>query len=123
MMVEVQEEIVLRTADEGPVETASVRLPEDDAALLQVDQLRPGCWVEFQEDEENTLRCKLTAIIESTGKYIFVDRTGMKVLEHNRTGLALEFRRGAVRTLDDTLLFDRALESVLGNLRRLNRGK
>ncbi|TPG81417.1 hypothetical protein EAH78_00510 [Pseudomonas arsenicoxydans] len=43
--------------------------------------------------------------------------------ERSRTGLALEFRRGAVRALDDTLLFDRALASVLGNLRRLNRGK
>ena len=29
----------------------------------------------------------------------------------------------AARALDDTLLFDRALESVLGDLRRLNRGK
>ena len=123
VMVEVLQGIVLRTADEGPVETASVRLPEDDAGLLQVDQLRLGCWVEFQEDEENTLRCKLAAIIEATGKYIFVNRTGMKVLERSRTGLALEFRRGAVRALDDTLLFDRALESVIGNLRRLNRGK
>jgi hypothetical protein len=123
VMVEVREEIVLRTADEGPIETASIRLPADDAGLLQVDQLRPGGWVEFQEDEENTLRCKLAAIIEATGKYIFVDRTGMKVLERSRTGLALEFRRGAVRTLDDTLLFDRALESVIGNLQRLNRGK
>ncbi|PQP05643.1 MULTISPECIES: DUF1631 domain-containing protein [Pseudomonas] len=123
MMVEVQQEIVLRTADEGPVETGSMRLPQDDVALRQVDQLRTGCWVEFQEDEEHTLRCKLAAIIETIGKYIFVDRTGMKVLEHSRTSLALEFRRGAVRTLDDTLLFDRALESVLGNLRRLNRGK
>ena len=123
LMVEVREEIVLITADEGPVETASVRLPADDPGLLQVDQLHAGCWVEFQEDEENTLRCKLAAIIEATGKYIFVNRTGMKVLERSRTGLALDFRRGAVRTLDDTLLFDRALESVVGNLRRLNRGK
>jgi len=123
VMVEVQQEVVLRTADEGPVDTASVRLPEDDAGLLQVDQLRLGGWVEFQEDEENTLRCKLAAIIEATGKYIFVNRTGMKVLERSRTGLALEFRRGAVRALDDTLLFDRALESVIGNLRRLNHGK
>lgn len=123
LMIEVQEEIVLRTADEGPAESASVRLPPDDAGLLQVDQLRLGAWVEFQEDEENTLRCKLAAIIEATGKYIFVDRTGMKVLERSRTGLALDFRREAVRTLDDTLLFDRALESVIGNLRRLNRGK
>ncbi|KAF2392715.1 DUF1631 domain-containing protein [Pseudomonas frederiksbergensis] len=123
VMVEVREEIVLRTADEGPIETASARLPADDAGLLQVDQLRLGCWVEFQEDEENTLRCKLAAIIEATGKYIFVNRTGMKVLERSRTGLALEFHRGAVRTLDDTLLFDRALESVIGNLRRLNHAK
>lgn len=123
VMVEVRDEIVLRTADEGPIETASIRLPADDAGLLQVDQLRPGGWVEFQEDEENTLRCKLAAIIDATGNYIFVDRTGMKVLERSRTGLALEFRRGAVRTLDDTLLFDRALESVIGNLQRLNRGK
>ncbi|MHC8348780.1 DUF1631 domain-containing protein [Pseudomonas sp. RT4P38] len=123
VMVEVLQEVVLRTADEGPVDTASVRVPENDAGLLQVDQLRLGCWVEFQEDEENTLRCKLAAIIEATGKYIFVSRTGMKVLERSRTGLALEFHRGAVRALDDTLLFDRALESVIGNLRRLNRGK
>src|SRR5471030_1108253 len=102
-MVEVREEIVLRTADEGPVDTASVRLPADDIGLLQVDQLRLGCWVEFQEDEENTLRCKLAAVIDATGKYIFVNRTGMKVLERNRIGLALE--------------------SVIGNLRRLNHGK
>ncbi|MHC8392812.1 DUF1631 domain-containing protein [Pseudomonas sp. LB3P93] len=122
-MVVVLQQIVLRTTDEGPPETVSVRLPADDAGLFQVDQLRPGSWVEFQEEDENTLRCKLAAIIDSTGKYIFVDRTGMKVLERSRTGLALEFRRGAVRALDDTLLFDRALESVLGNLRRLNRGK
>ncbi|MHC8290564.1 DUF1631 domain-containing protein [Pseudomonas sp. XS1P51] len=122
-LVPVLEEVVLRTADEGPVETTSIRLPADDAGLLEVDRLRLGGWVEFQEDEENALRCKLAAIIEATGRYIFVDRTGMKVLERSRTGLALEFRRGAVRTLDDTLLFDRALESVIGNLRRLNRGK
>lgn len=122
-MVEVREEIVLLTGDEGPLERVLVHLPADDPGLFQVDQLHLGCWVEFQEDEENTLRCKLAAIIAATGKYIFVNRTGMKVLESSRTGLALDFRRGAVRTLDDTLLFDRALESVVGNLRRLNRGK
>lgn len=122
-MVEVVQKIVLRTADEGLVEMPPVRLAADDAGLLQVNQLRLGCWVEFQEDEENTLRCKLAAIIQPSGKYIFVNRTGMKVLERSRSSLALEFRSGAVRKLDDTLLFDRALESVLGNLRELNRGK
>ncbi|MEB0044192.1 MULTISPECIES: DUF1631 domain-containing protein [unclassified Pseudomonas] len=121
--VEGLQEIVPLTADEGAVDNACSSLPADDVGLRQVDQLQLGSWVEFQEDEENTLRCKLAAIIDATGKYIFVNRTGMKVLERSRTVLALEFRRGAVRALDDTLLFDRALESVIGNLRRLNRGK
>lgn len=123
LMVQVQEQIQLRTADEGPVEAASTRLSVDDESLVQVDRLTLGCWVEFREDEDNTLRCKLAAIIEATGKYIFVDRTGMKVQERSRAGLALDFRQGVVRTLDDTLLFDRALESVIEHLQRLNRGK
>lgn len=123
LMVQVQEQVQLPTADEGPVEAASTRLSVDDESLVQVDRLTLGCWVEFREDEDNTLRCKLAAIIEATGKYIFVDRTGMKVQERSRAGLALDFRQGVVRTLDDTLLFDRALESVIEHLQRLNRGK
>ncbi|MFC3940587.1 DUF1631 domain-containing protein [Pseudomonas gingeri NCPPB 3146 = LMG 5327] len=118
-MVAVLEEIVLGSPDDAPAEERLVELPENDAGLLWVRQLRVGSWVEIREDDENSLRCKLTAIIESTGKYIFVNRTGMKVLERTVQGLAVEFRRGAVRLLDDALLFDRALESVIGNLRRL----
>ncbi|WP_434708394.1 DUF1631 domain-containing protein [Pseudomonas sp. R1-1] len=121
-MVEVSQKIVL-PADEGDTTLPTVRLPHDDPGLRQVEQLRVGSWVAFTEDDEHTLRCKLAAIIEATGKYVFVDRTGMKVLERSRTALALELRRGVARALDNTLLFDRALESVLGNLRRLNRAK
>lgn len=118
-MVEVVEEIVLLAPGEVREREPEVSLPDDDQALLQVDSLRVGSWVEIQEDEEHKLRCKLAAIIKPTGKYIFVNRTGMKVLEKTRMGLAVEFRRGAIRMLDDALLFDRALESVIGNLRKL----
>lgn len=118
-MVEVVEEIVLLAPGEVPVVEPETVLAEGDSALKQVDSLRVGSWVEFQEDAEHKVRCKLAAVIKPTGKYIFVNRTGMKVLEKTRMGLAVEFRRGAVRLLDDALLFDRALESVIGNLRRL----
>lgn len=118
-MVAVVEEIVLIAPGEQPLGEPGVCLADDDAAVLQVDKLRVGCWVEVQEDEEHKLRCKLAAVIEPTGRYVFVNRTGMKVLEKTRMGLAVEFRRGAIRLLDDALLFDRALEAVLGNLRRL----
>jgi hypothetical protein len=118
-MVEVVEEIVLLAPGESRAPEPEVQLADDDEALLQVDALHVGSWVEIQEDEEHKLRCKLAAIIKPTGKFIFVNRTGMKVLEKTRMGLAVEFRRQAIRLLDDALLFDRALESVIGNLRRL----
>ncbi len=118
-MVEVVEEIILLAPGELRAAEPEASLPDDDESLLQVDNLRVGSWVEFQEDEEHKLRCKLAAVIKPTGKYIFVNRTGMKVLEKTRMGLAVEFRRSAIRLLDDALLFDRALESVIGNLRKL----
>lgn len=118
-MIEVVEEIVLLAPGESHAPEPEIILPDHDEALQQVENLRVGSWVEIQEDAEHKMRCKLAAIIKPTGKYIFVNRTGMKVLEKTRMGLAVEFRRGAVRLLDDALLFDRALESVIGNLRRL----
>ncbi|WP_249583493.1 DUF1631 domain-containing protein [Pseudomonas viridiflava] len=121
-MMEVMEEIVLIAPEEAGLAEPAVQLAEDDAGLRMVDTLRVGCWVEIQEDEEHKLRCKLTAIVEPSGRYVFVNRTGMKVLEKTRMGLAVEFRRGAVRVLDDALLFDRALESVISNLRKLKKG-
>jgi hypothetical protein len=118
-MMAVVEEIVLIAPGEQMLSEPALQLPSDDPGLLQVDTLRLGCWIEIQEDEEHKLRCKLAAIVEPSGRYVFVNRTGMKVLEKTRMGLAVEFRRGAIRVLDDALLFDRALDSVLGNLRKL----
>jgi len=118
-MMAVVEEIVLVGPGEQIQNEPSMQLPADDEGLMQVEKLRLGSWVEIHEDESHKLRCKLAAIVEPSGRYVFVNRTGMKVLEKTRMGLAVEFRRGTIRVLDDALLFDRALESVLGNLRKL----
>lgn len=117
-MTNVVEEIVLIAPEEQLFNEPVQSLPADDAGLLQVNRLNVGVWVEIQEDEEHKLRCKLAAIVEPGGRFVFVNRTGMKVLEKTRMGLAVEFRRGSVRVLDDALLFDRALASVMGNLRK-----
>jgi hypothetical protein len=42
----------------------------------------------------------------------------MKVLGRSRPELAMELHNGVARVLDDTLLFERALERVIGNLKR-----
>jgi hypothetical protein len=118
-MMAVVEEIILVGPGEQIQSEPSLQLPADDEGLMQAEKLRLGSWVEIHEDESHKLRCKLAAIVEPSGRYVFVNRTGMKVLEKTRMGLAVEFRRGTIRVLDDALLFDRALESVLGNLRKL----
>lgn len=82
----------------------------------QVLRFTTGCWFEFKS-EDKPERCKLAAIIKATGKYIFVNRSGVKVAEKTKSGLALELKRGSVQVLNDGLLFDRALESVIDSLR------
>lgn len=88
--------------------------------LEKVDALGEGTWVEMAQGDSR-FRCKLAAIIRATGKYIFVNRAGQKVAENTREGLALDLQSGKVSLLDDGLLFDRALQSVIGNLRNYNK--
>jgi len=84
--------------------------------LDQTDSLRVGAWVELTRDGTK-VRCKLAAFIRATGKYIFVNRSGAKVAEYRRQELAAAMASGAVSMLDDGLIFDRALESIIDNLR------
>ncbi|MCB1646653.1 MAG: DUF1631 family protein, partial [Pseudomonadales bacterium] len=91
----------------------------DDAYYLtQVDHISVGMWVEFQADDDLSIRCKLAAKINAIDKFIFVNRQGIKVVEKTRAGLAEEFRDGTVKLISDGLLFSRALETVIGNLRQ-----
>ncbi|MGM0571337.1 MAG: DUF1631 family protein, partial [Pseudomonadota bacterium] len=71
--------------------------------------------------DSGRLRCKLAAIIRATGKYIFVNRNGAKVAEYQQSELARALSEGRVVMLDDGLIFDRALESIIDNLRHNRR--
>ncbi|HKI74777.1 MAG TPA: DUF1631 domain-containing protein [Pseudomonadales bacterium] len=92
-------------------------LDEDDRHVKQVDSLHVGIWVEFAGEENISIRCKLAARISAIDKYIFVNRQGVKVVEKTRMGLAQELKDGTVKIISDGLLFSRALETVIGNLR------
>jgi len=91
----------------------------DDEYVAMVDSMAVGAWVEFLDDKGEKSRCKLAAIIRASGKYIFVNRVGIKVAEHTRSSLIEEAQAGVISMLDNALLFDRALESVIGHLREM----
>lgn len=114
------------------VDEALLPMPADDeqaelvddlpgaAAISWVESLHAGSWFELAGVEERPAqRCKLAAIISFSGKYIFINRAGMKVAEFTSTALAHHHERQLIRLLADDQLFDRALESVIGNLRQL----
>ncbi|WP_194789930.1 DUF1631 domain-containing protein [Pseudomonas sp. UFMG81] len=111
----VEHGIVLELAEQPPAGPA-LRFGAEAPALRQVQRLRIGAWVEVLDDDE-PLRCKLVARIDSSDRLVFANRTGLKVREWSRDGLAEALRSAQVRVLDDRLLFERALEAVLEQLR------
>ena len=101
------------TEDSGITGTAD---PVSSQWLQKAESLRVGSWIELTRDETR-IRCKLAAFIKATGKYIFVNRSGAKVAEYFRQELAEDMEAGNIGMLDDGLIFDRALESIIDNLR------
>ncbi|MFO8142719.1 MAG: DUF1631 family protein [Marinobacter sp.] len=106
----VQEDVMAATQDESRPLVVSA------GWLARADQLRVGAWIELVRDDVR-VRCKLAAFIKATGKYIFVNRSGAKVAEYYRDDLAAALQEGVLTLLDDGLIFDRALESIIDNLR------
>ena len=117
-MLQVNASMLMPESSDAPT-ASDTELADHEPALATVDSLHTGHWIEFIQDDEHKLRCKLAAISKTTGRYIFVNRSGMKVLEKTRLELAARFKDKTAILLDDALLFDRALESVIGNLRRI----
>jgi len=114
----VMEEIVLTSP--GEAEPAETIEPEPEM-VREINRLTEGVWVELAHEDGQKTRCKLAAIVQPGSKYIFVNRRGMKVAERNRMALAVELKRKTIVILDESQVFDRALEAVIGNLRQLHR--
>ena len=99
--------------------------PESDIAnnyLKRIDAMETGQWVNFSREGSSAFRCKLVAILQPSGQYIFVNRNGVKVEERISSDLAAMLHSGELEILDDSQLFDRALESVIVGLRARNDG-
>ena len=105
------------TGSAAPVKTEKAP-PELDPSLL--DSLRVGNWVDLRQEDGKMLRCRLAAVINGIGRYIFVNRAGIKVAEYNRDSLMDAISEGHLLLIDDDRLFDRALESVISNLRDMD---
>lgn len=106
------EEITLGDEDETEA------TPVEDEFVEQARAIQQGTWVEFAQDNNETLRAKLTWISPVTGIYLFTNRQGLKACDKTLQGLATELRRGTARVLDGAPLFERAVSCVIDGLRK-----
>ncbi|QIT54818.1 DUF1631 domain-containing protein [Aquisalimonas sp. 2447] len=90
-----------------------------DAYRERLDQVAIGTWFEFRQDSGKHLRAKLSARLSGGDRLIFVNRAGFKLADRRRDELAEALRKESVLLLDDNMLFDKALENVVANLRSM----
>nr|WP_269077880.1 DUF1631 family protein [Endozoicomonas montiporae] len=74
-----------------------------------------GQWVEFIGKNDHRLRCKLATINLRTDRYVFVNKSGMKVADWSGSELGRAISNQRVELQDNHQFFDRALQAVMGN--------
>ena len=108
-----EEDVNLRIAEES-----------DDPYIAKAKMLGVGQWVEFidaaEEDggESKKMRCRLAAILRNSGKRIFASRSGVKAGEYTVRDIADRLANETVLLLEDAQLFDKALSSIIDDLRQ-----
>jgi hypothetical protein len=91
-------------------------VPPDSPEWYQVQALQPGNWLEFTLADEPPARAKLSWISPMSGRYLFVNRRGLKVADYAPRELANLFADGKARVLAANALFDRAMTAIVGKL-------
>lgn len=90
--------------------------PEVREELERVNALKPGTWLEFNSDDEHFERAKLSWISPMSGRYLFVNRRGLKVADYSPYELATVMADGRARILASNALFDRAMDAIVDRL-------
>lgn len=98
------------------VEETVPEAEEDTPELRMVHELKPGIWLEFATEGDTIERAKLSWVSPMSGRYLFVNRRGLKVADYAPYELAREIIAGRARVLESTALFDRALDAIVGRL-------
>ena len=111
------EEIVMRSEPDPDTQPDAIEAIEDEF-LAQAKVMKVGMWVEINNpDNDSRERAKLSWISPITGKYLFVNRKGLKVADKTVFALATEMRRGSTMVLEEVPLFDRALDAIVARLK------
>jgi serine/threonine protein phosphatase PrpC len=100
--------------DEGVSEQASETISEE--VLDFVDGLEVGTWFEFSNADGSKTRGRLAWTSADSGRFLFTDLAGAKVVDATHHSLALEFQRNKVKVIEGEPLVDRVMNNVTERL-------
>ncbi|MDX1692683.1 MAG: DUF1631 domain-containing protein [Ketobacteraceae bacterium] len=89
--------------------------------VKKAESLKVGTWFVAQDEKTGkTTRCKLASYIKPNERFVFVNRFGQKTAEKSKQEVAMELQRQLLTPLDSGLLFDRAMSTIVDNLKKVN---
>lgn len=89
--------------------------------IKKAEEMPLNTWMNYHLiDENRTIRCKLASRLEINDSYIFVNRFGFKALEKSRRDFAHDLQKQRISLLESTPLFDRAIENIGSNFKKLS---
>jgi hypothetical protein len=105
--------------ENGRRETASTQNPASaDAPPTLPAFLKPGTWFEIHQAEGKAKRLlKLSTIREQSDQVVFANRSGEPQLTIGLQAFLKDIRDGQSKPINDSNIFDRALNSVINNIR------
>lgn len=90
--------------------------------IKKADALAVGSWLSYEDSKRGKiLRCKLATKIDISDTFVFVNRFGFKVMEKTRKDFAYDLQQRRAIPLENGVLFDRAMENIVTNLRQISR--
>ena len=114
---------LVETAEAGPADSLpheqdelETLSPEVREKLEIVLGLKPGNWLEFGRPGDTPERAKLSWISPMSGRYLFVNRRGLKVGDFAPPELAAMLAEDGARLLASNAFFDRAMDAIVGRL-------
>ncbi|CAG0928798.1 MAG: hypothetical protein EFKGCFLK_00613 [Rhodocyclaceae bacterium] len=87
-----------------------------DACMQQVSALGRGDWVEFRQDEGQSVRARLSWVSPQRGLFLFTNPRSPRATSISQEALAYQFRTGLARIVTEMPMFERAVNGVLESL-------
>lgn len=85
--------------------------------IKRAEELPLNSWLMYEDiGSGQKLKCKLSARIEPSDSYLFVNRLGFKVLKKSRKDFAYDMQKGRVQLVPSEPLFDRAMSRIRSTL-------